>query len=369
MRCVAVILPAGFRTRNLMKAPHLFLWISILAAGPCCGFVVAAESSATSLMKDITPYLQPVGDGHISKIIFSDPKIYVMRSHPGFAADNGQVVQISRTDPSSKQVLCDLGSDSALAKEKGVQNHQPELVAEIDHGVLLLNLVCGRDFPDVGPRKDGVSGNAILFHTVNKTFTNLTKLDGRSQKYMRALHWFPNEGIILLGEYDREDKIVPAPKQGTGKPLCLKASDSSFCSVQEFPEIQRWFELHSGLKKRMQQYTGRSQRAHIKWSISRQNKPGEVIFESAYTGRTIAGLAVFPFNNDLLWASSRDLGTYLVDFEGFFRNRVSVHEAFDCDYQRKKLFLRSAEQDENGEHTYWIFDTDRYARYVQARFR
>jgi len=330
----------------------------------------ALDSNDGPIFEEITKLIRPIVDCHVSKIIFDDEKLFVMLSGPGQSMPNGRLIEVLRREPSSKKVLFDLGADSGLAKENGVYHQNPELVARIRTDVFLINLVCGKDFPlrQDRPAEQGASGNVVLFFNGTKRFTNLSKLDGASGKYHRALRWFAEEGVVLIAEYDREDKIVPTGKKPTERPVCLKFSDLSFRSIEPFPNVKRWYELNADLSAKMEP-NAKGGSGHLKWTILDRKHKAEVVFDFKPNGVERSGLLLFPFDNDLACASSKDIGTYLVDFDGVVRNRVSTEEAFGYDYEHNTLFLRSIKKDEDGEHRYWMANMNDFKATIKKRLR
>ncbi len=328
-----------------------------------------ASSSNAVPFEDITEYLRPVGDGHVSKIILERDKIFLMRSYPGESTPNAELIEIVRGKPVLRKSLFEIGIDSSLSKNNKVYHQNPELVAKVGDGLFLLNLLCGSEFPVYGTSQAhrGATGNVILFNRNANTFTNLTKLDGQTGKYARAVRWFPEHGAILVLEYEREDKIVPAPTETVKKAICLKLSDFSEHSVNRFEDIAKWYRIYSGLRVRI--HRSLEQEESIKWTILNGDNVNAVVFDVKDDGRTMSGLRVFPFSPYLACVGNEKIGTYLIDYGGFIRNRISMHEAFDYDNENRILFLQSSSRDENGERRYWVLDMNVYISSVITRLR
>src|SRR5437867_4043904 len=138
--------------------------ITIASAWFLCSYVVAGPKDDMPVFRtEVTRYLGPVGDAHITRVIENDDKLIFMRAYPRGSTQNGEIIEIQRKKTSAVKIICNLGSDSELSKSGRIYHQDPNLIARISDRLFILNLVCGSNFPAREDRLVEPSGNVILF--------------------------------------------------------------------------------------------------------------------------------------------------------------------------------------------------------------
>jgi len=338
-----------------------FSWVVIIGAAFTYLPSHAGEEQP-DYIQEISKAINPVYDGYVARVFVRGSKIIYGYSARRFNLGEVRIMDLKGKDRKYRSLIS-LGSESFMNKDYGVYSSYPRLVAVISNDQYIINLGCAADFPAVSKRSSGgVTGNVILYDAKQKRFTNLTKLDGRSGKSASALKWFPQNGILLLEESRYTTTYSdrwPDPK--TARPECLKISDGKRYPIDDFPRINAWYKSHQSIRISRTEQRGEKEK-HTVWTITKKGTDDTIVFETKKDHPT---LRIFQIGEGYLCISHPELGTYLVDFAGVIRARISTDMAIDCNEDNSTLVLQSRTTDGNGQHRYWLMDLNQYFQYVR----
>ncbi len=281
---------------------------------------------------ELTARLPVVNDSTLARVVM-DGAGGVAAWHQGFGQSCWDGWIASAPEGEEARTLM-LGTNSPLWKQAG--NASPELLCAVDPSTYVINLWCGRHFPEKDDRKRGTTGNVVLYDPASGSLENITGLEGDSGVAARAIAWFARPRVLLVAVSDVWGEGTV--KDGTERAQYLKLSGTPAGDVAEYPAAAELFRAWTTTW-----VVGQRTEGGVAWGIERDGESWE-LWESADG----AGARVFPIDvhGERVLATGAGVGTWVLDLSTGERSRESRLRTLSVDAARGDWIVID---DETGE--------------------